>query len=102
MRAFAGKRCSVCKESIPEGTDVHYEPSTKTVAHWACYEKDEPPGPEQFRLADELGFVREIGSSDWARICARWQVWNLPTSHRSDSAGRLEPGSHPRPERTLF
>lgn len=48
--------CSICKVRIPAKTDVHYDPDSKTIQHWDCFENPRP-GPDAFRLADELGFV---------------------------------------------
>jgi hypothetical protein len=85
MKAFPGKRCSICKESIPAGTDVHYDGENKTLQHWSCYEKPQPPGPESFRLADELGFLAHGDA-----MAADWPMLLLSGRTGGTAAGRAE------------
>lgn len=55
MKAFAGRKCSLCKAAIPEGTDIHYDAASKTVQHWDCHES-QPPDPADYDKAESLGF----------------------------------------------
>lgn len=60
--------CRICKVRIPAKTDVHYD--GKAIAHWDCLDQ-EKPGPDAFRLADELGFV---GPEDVVPT-ETWRTW---------------------------
>jgi len=80
-----------CKKPIVVGVDT-YDFETKKSYHEECRE-NQPPGPEDFRLAGELGFVHHDEASIRAAIDS-WRVSDgrilrlLSANDRSDSTGR--------------
>ena len=61
INKFSG-RCSTCEKSIPSGTEVRYDSEAKQIQHWECYENPKPR-PEDYKLADKLGFKRQPSGS---------------------------------------
>lgn len=47
--------CRYCRKPIEVNRD-EYDPQTKTSYHIECVE-NQPPTPEQFALAEQLGFI---------------------------------------------
>lgn len=70
MKAFAGRRCSICKTAIVEGTDVHYSAGSKTIEHWECWDKLQPPSLGEIMKASELGWLphAEAMLKDWSEL----------------------------------
>lgn len=68
MIAKYSNLCRICKVRIPAETDVHYD--GKAIAHWECVE-NEPPSPDAFRQAGELGFVKHGDPIPFAE----WKGW---------------------------
>jgi hypothetical protein len=50
-------RCSICSLAVSVGTECRYDSEAKTVQHWECFENPKPT-PEQYALADRLGFIK--------------------------------------------
>jgi hypothetical protein len=88
MKAFPGKKCSICKAAIPTGTDIHYDGETKTVQHWECFEREEPPSADQIALAERLGFVpdSDVERTSFVAICADWSMRVLRSGDRDRPA----------------
>jgi hypothetical protein len=76
-------RCRGCSKPYDEGTDIYW---TKEEGgwHWNCWE-NRKPGPESFRLADELSFLPHDEA-----MAADWTLLQLPASAGSPAAGRVE------------
>ncbi len=96
MIARWNSQCSLCNGLVKAGTDVHYDGEAKTTQHWPCYENPKP-GPEAFRLAEELGFIPYDQDMAVDGLLRRM----LPRL-RSVAAGRVEPQARRGSNPTLF
>lgn len=63
---YKDKPCSICGKTIKVGEECAYEPQTKGVHHFEC-EKNQPPGPKAFALAEKLGY-REYGWEELLKV----------------------------------
>lgn len=84
--------CMFCRNPIEVGVDI-YDTEIKKAYHQACHEV-QPPGPDAFRLAGELGFVPHEDAAIRAAIPAwrvrqDWLLRPLFNGMRSDSARRV-------------
>lgn len=88
MKAFPGKKCSICKAAIPTGTDIHYDGETKTVQHWACYEEPAEPTVDGLAIANKLGFIESdiVERDSFSEIHRGWRVFLLYPSDRDRPA----------------
>jgi hypothetical protein len=97
--------CMYCKKPIAPGVDT-YDLEIKKSYHEDC-RANQPPGPEDFALAEELGFVRHDEASiraaapSW-RVRDRWLLRHLLDADRGNSAGRPPAAPQGRPNATLF
>lgn len=97
--------CMFCRKPIAVGVDT-YDLEIKKSYHEACKE-NQPPGPEAYTLADQLGFVPHDEASiraavaDW-HVRADWLLRNLPHADRGNSAGRLSAETSTRRQPDLF
>jgi hypothetical protein len=97
--------CMYCRKPIEVGVDT-YDIEIKKSYHEACRE-NQPPRPEDYKLADELDFVPHDDASIRA-AAARWQVrdhWllrHLLDANRSRSTRWPEPATPRRPDAPLF
>lgn len=82
-------RCKGCGKATNEGEDIYW---TKEEGgwHWACWD-NRKPGPESFRLADELGYANhdELMAGDRPVLLLSLPIGNQPAeSERRDDAPR--------------
>lgn len=87
---YPGK-CRYCGHPITVGVD-EYDLTSKTSYHPACHE-NQPPGPEDYALADRLGFKphAEAGEMDWP-------VFLLSRNTADRSVEPVRRDNHPRGE----
>lgn len=98
-------RCMFCKKPIVVGVDT-YDVEIKKAFHETCKE-NQPPGPEAYTLADELGFVSHNDASihaaleNW-RLRDHWLLRPLFNASCGDSAGRPGTEAPARRQSDLF
>jgi len=97
--------CMYCKKPIAVGIDT-YDLEIKKSYHEDC-RSNQPPGPEDYKLADDLDFVRHDEVSIRAAVASwqlrdRWLLRNLSDGCRGDSAGRPRAAAQGRQNATLF